>query len=140
MAEVAEAFRREAERSGIVVSVDGSQAIPEQLVDPVRMREVVSNLVVNAIRAMPSGGALSIRVKQQSDSVAITVRDSGTGISPEDQERIFERFHKGGESRGTGLGLTISRDLVRAHGGRLELVESSPMGTTMRVVLPFDPA
>lgn len=137
--DAAEALTREAAASGVTVRVDGDAEIGDQMVDPVRMREVLTNLMVNAIRAMPDGGRLDIAVRRDAGGVTITVRDSGVGIPPEAQERVFDRFQKAGRSAGTGLGLTISRDLVAAHGGSLTLVSSSAAGTTMRVSLPDVP-
>ncbi len=138
--DVVEALEREARHAGVAMSVAVSDPIREQLVDPVRMREVLANLLVNAVRATPRGGAVTVSLAAGDGSVTILVTDTGIGISPEAQKRVFDRFHKGGGSTGTGLGLTISRDLVAAHGGSLHLVDSSPRGTTMRITLPLKDA
>ncbi len=138
-AEVADSLRREAEHHNIAIGVSGPDRMPLQLLDPVRIREVLLNLMVNAIRAMPDGGTLAVEVMPAPGVIEISVSDTGHGIPAEAQEWVFERFHKGTDSRGTGLGLTISRDLVAAHGGTLELEESSPAGTTMRITLPDQP-
>ena len=111
--------------------------LPPVDVDPVRMREVVSNLVVNAIGATPAGGAVEVTVGGDGARAVVTVHDTGVGIPPDEIAAVFERFHKGAGSSGTGLGLTISRDLVVAHGGTLAIAATSPSGTTMRVELPF---
>jgi len=105
-------------------------------IDPVRIREVVSNLVVNAIGATPTGGTVTVTVRGDGSRAIITVHDTGVGIPPDEAARVFERFHKGSGSSGTGLGLTISRDLVAAHDGTLTIAATSPAGTTMRVELP----
>jgi signal transduction histidine kinase len=105
-------------------------------VDPVRIREVVSNLVVNAIGATPPAGAVTVTVRGDRSRAIVTVHDTGVGIPPDEAARVFDRFHKGSGSSGTGLGLTISRDLVAAHGGTLTIAETSQAGTTMRVELP----
>jgi signal transduction histidine kinase len=68
--------------------------------------------------------------------VMLTVHDTGVGIPPAEVSQVFERFHKGSGSTGSGLGLTISRDLVVGHGGTLSILKTSPDGTTMKVVLP----
>ncbi len=138
--DAAAALRREASQSGVALLVDTPFGLPDQLVDPVRLREVISNLVVNGIRAMPDGGDLTIRLATDGHAVTITVTDTGIGIPAEQHERVFARFHKGTDSTGTGLGLTISRDLVAAHGGTLELISSTGAGTVMRVTLPSTPA
>ncbi len=131
----------------------------EAEVDPVRIGEVVANLVRNALRATPAGGTVSVTVEgpgpprpeprartgprpdgdagaDARPATTITVADTGRGIAPDDLERVFERFHKGPGSDGTGLGLTISRDLVEAHGGTLRLESTLGVGTTAVVTLP----
>lgn len=134
--EAADALRREAAKHGVTIQVvthAGSAAVS---LDPVRMREVLTNLMVNGIRAMPDGGELSVDLAENGEAVTISVTDTGIGIPADAQERVFDRFQKGIGSSGTGLGLTISRDLVTAHGGRLELISSTPAGTTMRLTIP----
>ena len=108
------------------------------MIDPVRMREVVTNLVVNAIRAMPHGGRLSLVVKSNGASTSIVVGDTGTGIPAEELDQVFERFQKSPQSPGSGLGLTISRDLVRAHGGTIHITSTEGVGTEVRVDIPAD--
>ncbi|TMH53372.1 MAG: sensor histidine kinase, partial [Betaproteobacteria bacterium] len=96
-----------------------------------RMRQVVGNLLSNAIRHTPSGGSVKVAV----DASGFTVADTGEGISPELQPHVFERFAKDPNSTGSGLGLAIARDIVSAHSGRIE-VSSSASGTTLTVTLP----
>ena len=133
--DVAESFRRRATENGINVVVTADSEIGEIALDQVRMREVLVNLVNNSIRAMPAGGDLHLGAQPAGSGAVITVTDAGVGIPPEDLGSVFDRFHKGSTSSGSGLGLTISRDLVEAHGGRL-LIESEPeVGTTVRVDL-----
>jgi two-component system OmpR family sensor kinase/two-component system sensor histidine kinase BaeS len=129
--EVADGHRRRADELGVAVTVAADPI--ELVVDPVRIREVVSNLVVNALRAMPEGGGLVLRAKRSGRGAVIEVSDTGVGIG--DAELVFERFHKGEESEGSGLGLTISRDLVRAHGGSISMESEPGRGTTVRVDL-----
>ena len=133
--EVADGYRRRAGENGVVVSVEATD-LDELLVDPVRIREVLTNLTVNALRAMPEGGALRFVVQPIGAGAVIEVADSGTGIDPSELEQVFDRFHKGSTSGGSGLGLTISRDLVEAHGGTLTLESQPGAGTTVRVELP----
>ena len=106
------------------------------MVDPVRMREVVTNLVVNAIRAMPQGGRLTLAVTGDRAATSIVVGDTGIGIPADELERVFERFEKSPGSPGSGLGLTISRDLVRAHGGTIRIASTEGAGSEVRVDLP----
>lgn len=132
LGEVADGHRRRAEQQGVVIEVETDDV--ELVVDPVRIREVVANLVVNALRAMPDGGLLRLRGTRSGGGAVIEVGDTGVGIPAEEQERVFDRFHKG-VAGGTGLGLTISRDLVRAHGGTITLTSTEGEGTTVTVDL-----
>lgn len=129
-------LQRIALQAGVRLRVDVAGGLPLIDVDQVRIAEVVSNLVVNAIGATPTGGVVDVGVGVEGSVVRVEVRDTGVGIPPDDVARVFERFHKGSGSSGTGLGLTISRDLVVAHGGTLSIVATSPEGTTMLVDLP----
>jgi two-component system sensor histidine kinase BaeS len=106
--------------------------------DPVRLREVLANLVVNAIRHTPSGGWVRLDASVDGPWVELTVADTGEGIAPADLDRVFDRFHRRADTGGSGLGLTIVRDLVAAHGGtvRAESEGIPGRGTTIRVRLP----
>lgn len=136
VSDVAAGQRLAAEATGVVVTVDVASDVGEVVVDPVRVREVVSNLMVNALRAMPGGGGLVVRVFSEGRFVVILVRDTGTGIDLEEVDTVFERFKKGSTSSGSGLGLTISRDLVEAHGGSISLESTPGVGTAVTVRLP----
>jgi two-component system sensor histidine kinase BaeS len=106
--------------------------------DPVRLREVLANLAVNAIRHTPAGGRVRLDARVDGPWVELTVTDTGEGIAPADLERVFDRFHRRADTGGSGLGLTIVRDLVAAHGGTVT-AESDGIaghGTTIRVRLP----
>ena len=106
--------------------------------DPVRIREVLANLVVNAIRHTPAGGSVRLDAAIDGAWVELTVADTGEGIAPADLDRVFDRFHRRADAGGSGLGLTIARDLVAAHGGTIR-AESDGIpgrGTTFRVRLP----
>jgi len=137
VADVAESQSRAAGEDGIVIVTDLDDTIRELIVDPVRIREVVTNLVVNALRAMPEGGTLTLRTRTRSEAVTIEVSDTGHGITDAELSKVFDRFHRGPESPGSGLGLTISRDLVRSHRGTLRLESSPGHGTTAIVKLPI---
>ena len=100
-------------------------------VDPHRMHQVISNLVANAIAQMPEGGELEIEVKRRS----ITVADTGPGIEPDALDSIFDRFEKASDSSGSGLGLSIARDLVEAHGGTLTAGNRSSGGALFTIQL-----
>jgi two-component system sensor histidine kinase BaeS len=105
--------------------------------DPVRLRQVVGNLVSNAVRHTPPGGVVTV----SADDQTIAVRDTGTGISAENLPKVFDRFWRADESRsratgGTGLGLAISRQLVEAHGGTIAVASTPGVGTVFTVDLP----
>lgn len=119
VAPAVERLRPQAERAGLELAVDIEDGLPPVLADAERVQQIVTNLVHNAIKFTPKG-SVTVRAARDEDVVRITVRDTGIGISPEDLERVFERFYKTDRSRafgGTGLGLSIASHLVQAHGG-----------------------
>lgn len=134
LADSAASLRRLAGERNIDLSTS-VEAAPAQI-DPVRIREVVTNLLVNAVNATPAGGAVHARLTPGPDGHVIEIEDSGAGIPPDQLERVFDRFQKGSGSTGSGLGLTISRDLVRAHGGTIRLHSVVGEGTTVTVTIP----
>lgn len=107
----------------------------EIAVDPVLLRRVMENLIINAIQAMDKGGTLTLTTREVYDLISITVSDTGTGIAEEAISRIFEPLFTT-KSKGTGFGLAVSRRLVEAHGGSIVLKETSPAGSTFEVTLP----
>ena len=138
--ESAARFRIEAAARGVTVAAlagsddDATSVIVD--VDSMRISEVVTNLISNALRAVDEGGRVDVTVDREADWVVITVRDDGAGIEPDQLDVIFDRFAKGRESTGSGLGLTISRSLVEAHGGTIGVASVEGNGTTMTVRLP----
>ena len=128
-----ERLRPQAERAGLTITIDLSPDLPPVLADIERARQVVSNLVHNAIKFTLSGGQVSIAAKSAGDEVVITVCDTGIGIPAEDLPRIFERFYKADRTRssgGTGLGLAIAKHLVQGHGGRIWAESTEGRGST----------
>src|SRR5438046_6147452 len=123
-----ESFRPQAESAGISLATEIAENLPLKDVDPSRMRQVVGNLLPNAIRHTPSGGSVKVAV----DASSFTVADTGEGIPPELQPHVFERFAKGPNSTGSGLGLAIARDIAAAHSGELTIT-SDPHGTRARL-------
>jgi signal transduction histidine kinase len=136
--DVVNAFSAEARMPPIAMRVDAPAELPLVEVDPLRIREVLSNLLSNAIRHAGSGGAVSIAIEPLGDRVAVRVTDTGPGISPEELPKIFDRFHKGRASTGSGLGLTIARNLVVAHGGEIRAESQLGQGTTVILTLPLE--
>jgi signal transduction histidine kinase len=98
------------------------------------------NLLVNAAHAITEKGIITLKTQQVDDRVEISVSDTGSGIAPELIEKIFEPFFTTKEAgKGTGLGLAISIDIVRKHGGELQVISEVGKGTTFTVRLPFEP-
>ncbi len=134
--EVAASYRPTAAASGIEVLVEAAVGVPDVEMDLVRVRQALTNLVVNSIRAMPGGGRITLRVTVEDDRIQTDVIDTGPGIDPAQLEEVFGRFVKSEDSPGSGLGLSIARGLARAHGGDVEIVGSGPDGTTASLWLP----
>jgi signal transduction histidine kinase len=113
--------------------------------DPVRLAQVLDNLVSNALKFTPPGGRVDVRLARTADVIRLEVRDTGIGISATDQANLFTRFYRTRQAteqaiQGTGLGLTIAKAIVEAHDGTIS-VESTPgVGTTMAVELVAIPA
>jgi signal transduction histidine kinase len=118
------------------VSTDSPRDIDPIALDPVRIREVLMNLVTNALRYTPRDGRVDIRIALAPASVELRVVDTGPGIAESELPRIFDRFYKGAGSTGSGLGLTIARNLVEAHGGSIRAESKPGAGTSMIVSLP----
>lgn len=131
-----DSFKSQAATAGVTLTTETSDRLPSVEVDPARLRQVVGNLLSNAIRHTPSGSSVKAGVGYASDQVTVTVADIGEGIPPDLLPHVFERFVKGENSSGSGLGLAIAHDLVTAHGGDIE-IQSSPAGTLVRCVLPI---
>ena len=135
------AFLPQAAAQGIQLAVDAPVDVPPLCVDAGRIRQVVGNLLRNALAHTPSGGRIGVSVRPVGDTVQISVADTGVGIAPADLEHIFERFYRVDKARarrggGTGLGLTIARELARAHGGTLAATSTMGGGTTFTLSLP----
>jgi two-component system sensor histidine kinase BaeS len=107
--------------------------------DPVRLRGVLNNLVANAIRHTPAGGAVTVAASQGREGTQVSISDTGPGISPDLLPRVFERFAKGPGSPGSGLGLAIARDVVEAHGGTITAENQPGRGARLRFTLPPPP-
>jgi two-component system phosphate regulon sensor histidine kinase PhoR len=105
--------------------------------DEDRLVQVITNLVDNAIKYTPSGGVVGISARSRGNNIEIRVADNGQGIDPVDRERIFQRFYRADRSQpGTGLGLTITRQIVQAHGGTIRVEGNFPRGSVFIVELP----
>jgi len=129
-------FRVQADSAGVELATVVDGVLPQLEIDPVRMREVLSNLLSNALRYTPRGGTVRVGASLSDGTVRISVRDSGPGIAAEALPHIFDRFYKSDESRGAGLGLAIAKSLVAAHGGEIEAKSAPGQGTEIRFTLP----
>lgn len=138
--ETAASFKSQAERAGVDLVVEASMEIPTVEVDPARIREVISNLLANALRHTPEGGTILLKceIEVGKDFVTVSVVDNGEGISPEQLPHIFDRFYKSAASPGAGLGLAIAKNLVSAHGGEISASSESGGGTTVSFTLPVE--
>jgi two-component system OmpR family sensor kinase/two-component system sensor histidine kinase BaeS len=129
-------FGPEAARHGVTLSVVATAAEAPFDLDPVRIRQVLSNLLSNAVRHTPAGRGITVSVESGPPGVTVAVADAGEGIAPEDVPLIFDRFYKGEASRGSGLGLTIAKRLVAAHGGEIGAASRPGDGTVVTFTLP----
>jgi len=123
-----ERMQLQAERAGLSLTLDCSPDLPDVFADPERIGQVFVNLIHNAIKFTPPGGAITVSASLDGNKIIMVVRDTGVGISPDALPRIFERFYKADRARsggGTGLGLSIAKHTVEAHGGRI-WAESKP--------------
>jgi signal transduction histidine kinase len=136
MRDAAAAVRDEAAKGTVAVSVLEDAPAIVATVDPVRLRQVLVNLIANAVRHGGSGTAVTVRAAVDNGTLVVRVADTGPGIPTEELPHIFERFHKRRGSSGSGLGLTIARTLVRAHGGEIVADSRTGAGTTMTIRLP----
>lgn len=123
----------------VTVAAAVEEDVPLVDVDPVRIREVLTNLVANALRHTPPGGRIDLRARLDGEVVEITVHDTGSGIDPALLPHVFERFARGTGSPGSGLGLSIARGLVELHGGTIAAESTPGDGTTIRIRLPIQP-
>ncbi len=135
-------FEPRASELGIELAVSTPHDLPNVEIDRTRMRQVVANLVENAFQHTPRGGKVSVIAEREGPaSVAFNVTDTGAGIPADELHRIFDQFYRVDPSRnratgGVGLGLTIVKRLVEAHGGRLSVTSTPGEGTSFRVILP----
>jgi len=131
-------FRMRCQNRGITIEQEFDDELPDLTVDPGQIHQLIVNLIVNALQAMPDGGTLSIRTKKLQDSAMLSVKDTGMGMTEEVKQKIFTPFFTTKEvDEGTGLGLSVVDGIVKSHGGVIE-VESKPgAGSLFTVRLPL---
>ncbi|HWH11102.1 MAG TPA: ATP-binding protein [Solirubrobacteraceae bacterium] len=140
--EVAELMAPRLENKHQQLDLDVGGRLPQAYVDPGRTRQIVTNLLTNAHIYTADGGRLGMRLRAGPSGLEIAVSDTGRGMTPEERERVFERFYRGDGPRaetGTGLGLSIVKSLVDLHGGSVDLQSEVGVGTTFTVRLPLGP-
>ena len=111
--------------------------MPQIEADPELLHRALSNLVLNAMDAMPRGGTLTLRTRTEGKWGLIEVTDSGTGLAPEECERVFTPYYTS-KAHGTGLGLAIVQSIVSDHGGRVSVRSKAGLGTTFVIELPIN--
>jgi signal transduction histidine kinase/CheY-like chemotaxis protein len=135
--------RDRAARESVSLAVEVADDVGLVESDELRFKQVVVNLLGNAVKFTPAGGSVTLRARRESGELVVAVSDTGVGIAPEDQEKIFESFQQGGrgaaKEEGTGLGLTLCRRIVELFGGRLTLDSEPGVGSTFEVRLPLAP-
>jgi PAS domain S-box-containing protein len=140
-AESVESARPKADELGIELRLN-AERVPACMGDAGRLGQTFDNLISNALKFTPAGGRVDVRVLDRNDRVAIEVADTGLGISPVDQARLFERFYRTPSATdlaipGVGLGLSISRAIVEGHGGTISVKSDEGRGTTFTIELPL---
>jgi two-component system, OmpR family, sensor histidine kinase KdpD len=135
-------FEPAAEAKELTLSANLPGQLPVLETDPVRLQQILVNLVSNAVRHSPTGGRIEVGVHANGNAIEFAVRDDGPGIPAEVQERIFEPFERfdPGSGVGTGLGLPVSRRLAEVLGGRLSLKSAPGAGAVFTVSLPLSPS
>jgi len=140
--ESVEAHQVMADRCDVELTSEGALAAPATA-DPMRMRQVLDNLITNAIKYNREWGSVTVSVQVAENGVSIEVRDTGQGIAESDLPRVFDRFYRTNAARtspavGTGLGLNITREIVHRHGGQLVATSELGIGTTFRLTVPTE--
>jgi len=135
-------WRQAAHDKGLEWQVTVPATLPAAEIDPDRLGQALGNLLSNAVKYTPPGGAVSVEAGVEADAAWVKVRDTGPGISSEEQERIFTPLYRGRSDRrfpqGMGLGLSIARDLVAAHGGRVEVDSTPGRGSEFTLWIPLE--
>lgn len=128
----------EIKKCNIAIDKQYDRKLPQILIDGDQFMQVVINIVLNAVKAMPRGGTLSIRTGQDLEWIRVVIKDTGIGINRKDLESIFDPFYSGWEeSGGTGLGLSVSKDIIDNFGGDIEVASKVGQGTTFTISLPY---
>jgi signal transduction histidine kinase len=139
--DVASLYQYQAQKRNITLALDIAPALPPIEVDPVRMTQVLTNILDNAMRHTPQGGRILLAGKRVQNDIELSVQDSGPGLEIEDADRIFERLYRTDASRqredgGSGLGLAIAKSIVQAHNGQISAESKAGQGLKIKIRLP----
>ncbi len=133
--DIVASFGTQAEAAAVALRAD-LDGDANASIDPVRVREVLTNVIANALRYTPRGGSVTVGVRPRDALVEVRVRDTGSGVAPDVLPHMFDRFTHADDSPGAGLGLAIAKGLVVAHGGEIEATSTLGQGTEVRFTLP----
>ncbi len=138
LSEIADLLRRRAAVRNIEIDLKLQKDLPHVLIDPVELEQVIVNLLNNSMDALPGGGVIEISARSEGERLHIEVRDNGSGIDPQDIDRVFEPFFTTKPpGKGTGLGLSVCYGVVRSWGGAISVESERGKGTTVHIRLPL---
>jgi signal transduction histidine kinase len=134
-------IRERAQRHDITLALDAGPELGEIVADERKFKQILLNLLTNAVKFTPDGGRIDVRARREDKDVVVEVQDTGIGIAPEDQAAVFEEFRQVGrhytnKQEGTGLGLALTRKFVELHGGRIWLESEPGKGSTFAFTIP----
>lgn len=135
-------FEHEASNKGVKLEIVPGPDLPPAKADPVRLAQILGNLVGNSVAHTEAGGTIKLSAERSGEDIVFTVADTGTGISPEELPHIFDRFYRTDKSRaratgGAGLGLSIAKSLIEAHAGTVAAESEGERGTSIRFTIPL---
>ncbi len=135
-------IRERAQRHAIALALDADPALGEAVADERKFKQILLNLLTNAVKFTPDGGRVEVSARRDADDIVVAVHDTGIGIAAEDQAAVFEEFRQVGrhytnKQEGTGLGLALTRKFVELHGGRIWLESEPGKGSTFTFTIPI---
>jgi two-component system sensor histidine kinase BaeS len=141
LARLVRSYQPLAEKQSITLRAEVGEDLPEILVDPDRIAQVLGNLMSNSLRYTPANGRITLAARHSANTITLLVQDTGRGIAPEALSFVFDRFYRADSSRSradeSGLGLAIARSIVEAHGGTISAESTPGSGTTIKITLPL---